>query len=45
MSKFQVDFYENANGEIPVEEFIKSLDKKMRAKHYRDDYIARYKNE
>ena len=32
MSKFQVDFYENTNGEIPVEAFIKSLDKKMRAK-------------
>lgn len=32
MSKFQVDFYEKENGEIPVEDFIKSLDKKMRAK-------------
>lgn len=32
MSKFQVEFYENVNGERPVEDFIKSLDKKMRAK-------------
>ena len=32
MSKFQVEFYENVNGEIPVEDFIKSLDKRMRAK-------------
>lgn len=45
MSKFQVEFYENVNGEIPVEDFIKSLDKKMRAKQYRDDYMTRYKNE
>lgn len=45
MSKFQVEFYENVNGERPVEDFIKSLDKKMRAKQHRDDYMKRYKNE
>ena len=32
MDKFTVEFYEKANGEIPVEEFLLSLDKKMRAK-------------
>lgn len=32
MDKFTVEFYEKANGEIPVEKFLLSLDKKMRAK-------------
>ena len=32
MSNFEVIFYENANGEEPVREFIMSLDYKMRAK-------------
>ena len=32
MDKFTVEFYEKANGEIPVEEFLLRLDKKMRAK-------------
>lgn len=30
--KFEVEFYEKANGEQPAKEFILSLDKKMRAK-------------
>ena len=32
MNKFTVIFYEDENGEKPVEEFLLSLDKKMRAK-------------
>ena len=32
MVKFEVQFYEKENGEIPVEDFLLSLDKKMRAK-------------
>ena len=32
MKKFEVQFYEKADGEIPVEDFLMSLDKKMRAK-------------
>lgn len=32
MSKFEAEFYEKENGEIPVEEFILSLNVKMRAK-------------
>lgn len=32
MSKFNVEFYEKNNGECPVEYFLLSLDKKMRAK-------------
>lgn len=32
MSKFEVEFYEKANGEQPAKEFMLSLDKKMRAK-------------
>ena len=32
MKKFEVQFYEKENGEIPVEEFLLSIDKKMRAK-------------
>lgn len=30
--KFEVIFYENINGECPIEEFMDSLDFKMRAK-------------
>lgn len=32
MNKFEVLFYENENGECPVEEFLLDLDTKMRAK-------------
>lgn len=32
MKGFEVIFYENENGEVPVEDFLLSLDKKMRAK-------------
>lgn len=32
VNKFTIEFYERENGEIPVEEFLLSLDKKMRAK-------------
>lgn len=32
MQKFEVDFYKKINGECPVEEFLDSLDNKMRAK-------------
>lgn len=32
MSKFEVIFYEKENGDCPVEEFIDSLETKMRAK-------------
>ncbi|MBO4872821.1 MAG: type II toxin-antitoxin system RelE/ParE family toxin [Lachnospiraceae bacterium] len=32
MAYFEVEFYEKANGEQPVKEFLNSLDKKMRAK-------------
>lgn len=32
MDKFTVEFYEKENGEIPVEEFLLSLNPKMRAK-------------
>lgn len=32
MSKFQAEFYQKRNGEIPVEDFLNSLDKKLRAK-------------
>lgn len=32
MSKFEVEFYEKANGEQPAKEFLLSLDKKLRAK-------------
>ena len=33
--KFQAIFFEKANGEIPIEDFLDSLDKKMRAKMLR----------
>lgn len=32
MLKYEVQFYEKENGESPVEDFISSLDMKMRAK-------------
>ena len=32
MSNFSVEFYEKDNGECPAEQFLLSLDKKMRAK-------------
>ena len=32
MRKFTIEFYEKENGEIPIEEFLLSLDIKMRAK-------------
>lgn len=32
VSKFAIEFYERENDDIPVEEFLLSLDKKMRAK-------------
>ena len=32
VDKFTIEFYEKENGEIPAEEFLLSLDKKMRAK-------------
>ena len=32
MNKFTIEFYEKENGDIPVEEFLLSIDKKMRAK-------------
>lgn len=32
MSQFEIEFYEKVNGECPVEDFLNSLDKKMRAK-------------
>jgi phage-related protein len=35
MAKYQVVFFEKENGEVPVEDFIDSLDVKMAAKVYR----------
>ena len=32
MKKFEAEFYQKENGDIPVEEFLNSLDKKLRAK-------------
>ena len=32
VDKFTIEFYERENGDIPVEEFLLSLDKKTRAK-------------
>lgn len=32
MANFEVIFYEKKNGDIPVQDFLMSLDKKMRAK-------------
>ena len=32
VDKFTIEFYERENGDIPAEEFLLSLDKKMRAK-------------
>ena len=41
MPKFEVEFYEAPNGDQPAKEFLLSLDKKMRAKKYRADYLRR----
>lgn len=35
MAKYQVVFFEKENGDVPAEDFIKSLDIKMSAKIYR----------
>ena len=35
MPKYQAMFFEKENGDVPVEEFINSLDDKMSAKIYR----------
>lgn len=35
MAKYQVIFFEKESGEVPVENFINSLDVKMAAKVYR----------
>ena len=32
MNKFQIEFYETDSGRCPVEDFLLSVDKKMRAK-------------
>lgn len=32
MEKFEVIFYERENGDVPVEDFLMGLDKKMRVK-------------
>ncbi len=43
MDKFTIEFYERENGDIPVEEFLLGLDKKMRAKiwvYYRKKEIS-----
>lgn len=34
MEKFKLITYERENGEVPVEEFLNSIDIKMRAKMY-----------
>ena len=39
MPKFDVEFYETAEGDQPAREFMLSLDRKMRAKKYRADYL------
>lgn len=41
MPKFDVEFYETAEGDQPAREFMLSLDRKMRAKKYRADYLSR----
>ncbi len=35
MGAYKIDFYEDENGDCPVEEFLDSLDLKMRAKLFR----------
>ena len=35
MEKYQVIFYEHANGDCPVEDFLSSVDAKLSAKAYR----------
>lgn len=41
MQQFTVEFFETAKGEKPVEEFLLSLDMKMRAKQRRKEYLER----
>ena len=51
MSEFEIIFYEKEDGTMPAQDFLDSLDDKMRAKmilkeitlaqKYREDYIAR----
>ena len=35
MDNYQIEFFQKSNGESPAEDFINSLDKKIRAKFYR----------
>ena len=35
MNSYQIEFFQKSNGEAPAEDFINSLDKKLRAKFYR----------
>ncbi len=37
MKKFEIIFYETVRGECPIEEFLNSLDKKMRGCYSRND--------
>ena len=43
MPRFEVEFYEAVGGKQPAKDFLLSLDKKMRAKKYRTDYLSRKK--
>ena len=38
---YQLEFYKTKTGEIPVEEFLKSLDSKLRAKAFNDIELLR----
>ena len=43
MQNFEVDFFKKKDGSCPVRDFILSLDKKMRAKVYRElDLLEEY---
>ena len=40
---WQIEFYEKENGEIPVQDFLLSVDKKMRAKAFKEiDLLEEY---
>ena len=40
---WQIEFYEKENGEIPVQDFLLSIDKKMRAKAFKEiDLLEEY---
>lgn len=40
---WKIEFYEKENGEIPVENFLLSIDKKMRAKAFKEiDLLEEY---